>query len=161
MSDPSYGETELRRNANLVALLIQHFWQRWRQEYLTSLRDFHKARGTTGDTTVKVGDVVQIHSDEGSRLKWRLGVVEGLIRGANNAVRAVHLRTSKGCTNRPITKLYPLEVVAEDPLLREQIVDPVPPQQLAPGRSQRIAALGAKGRIADWARQLCVPPEDV
>ena len=34
LSDPSYGETDLPRKALLVALLIQHFWQRWQQEYL-------------------------------------------------------------------------------------------------------------------------------
>lgn len=80
--------------------------------------------------------------------------MQGLIRGADNAVRAVHLRTSKGHTNRPIAKLYPLEVIAEDPGLREQIVVPGPPQQLGARRSQRIAALGAKDRTADWAWQL-------
>ena len=147
-----------------MALLIKHFWQRWRQEYLTSLRDFHKASGTTNDTIVKVGDVVQIHGDEKSRLNWRLGVVEGLIKGGDNAVRAVHLRTSEGRTSRPVTKLYPLEVAAEvtaDPKTREQILDPEPQQQLTPKRSQRIAAIGAKSRISDWARQLRAPPEDV
>ena len=52
-------------------------------KYSTSLTNFHKASGTTGDTIVKIGDVVQIYSDERSRLKWRLGVVEGLIRGVD------------------------------------------------------------------------------
>jgi len=58
--------------------------------------------------------------------------------------------------------LYPLEVVAADPGLREQIVDSEPPQQLAPRRSQRIVAHRAKDHIVDWARQLhAPPPEDV
>ena len=64
--DPSFNETEIQRNAKRLTLLLQHFRRRWRQEYLTSLREFHKNTGTITET-IKVGDVVQIHADD-SRL---------------------------------------------------------------------------------------------
>ncbi|XP_032227954.1 uncharacterized protein LOC116611647 [Nematostella vectensis] len=67
---------------------------------------------TGGETRVKIGDVVQIHSEK-KRLKWKLGVVEDLIRGADGCVRAVTLKTAKGHTNRPISKLYPLEITTD------------------------------------------------
>lgn len=75
----------------------------------------------------------------------------------------VYLQTSKGRTNHPVTKLYPPEVVAADPGLREQIVDSEPPQRLAPSRSQWIVAHRAKDCIVDWTQQLHPPPppEDV
>ncbi|XP_048587816.1 uncharacterized protein LOC125570309 [Nematostella vectensis] len=64
LTDPSYGNDDhLRRDATRVALVIQHFWQRWKQEYLTSLRCFHGATGGSGETRVKIGDV-QIHSEK-------------------------------------------------------------------------------------------------
>ena len=36
--------------------------------------------------------------------------VEELSFGGDGLVRAVNIRTSSGKTNRPITKLYPLEI---------------------------------------------------
>jgi transposase InsO family protein len=162
LTDPTYGnDTELQKNASRVALIIQHFWQRWKQEYLTSLRAFHGATGVNGNTKIKVGDVVQIHSDK-KRLRWKLAVVESLIRGNDNCVRAVNLRTANGSTNRPISKLYPLEVSAEvtpDVSVEEPIQNEDHPHQPVQGRSKRAAA--ARHNIKDWARQLRAPPEDV
>ena len=82
MSDPGYRETDMKK-CNPCSTTYTTFLAALAQEYSTSLTDFHKASGTTGDTIVKIRDVVQIHSDERSRLKWRLGVVEGLIRGVD------------------------------------------------------------------------------
>lgn len=82
MSDPGYGETVMKK-CNPCSTTYTAFLAALATEYSTSPTDFHKASGTTGDTIVKIGDVVQIYSDERSRLKWRLGVVEGLIRGVD------------------------------------------------------------------------------
>jgi hypothetical protein len=59
--------------------------------------------------TIKAGDVVQIHEDK-PRALWRLAIVEEVIRGRDGLVRSAKLRTKDGVTNRPITKLYPLEI---------------------------------------------------
>ena len=65
LDDPTYrNDVELRKNASRVAIIIKHFWQRWKQEYLTSLRMFNGVSNVAGNTKVKVGDVVQIHSDK-------------------------------------------------------------------------------------------------
>jgi len=77
ISDPSYGETDLRRSAKTQALLLSHFWHRWKKEYLTALREFHRVAGCNTQT-VKVGDVVLIHNDS-PRVQWRLAVVEEVI----------------------------------------------------------------------------------
>ena len=55
---------------------------------------------------------MQIHSDS-SRIEWKLAVVESLIRDANDCIRPVNLRKAQGYTNRPITRLYALEVTAK------------------------------------------------
>ena len=63
VDDPTYGETtEIQRRAKVQALLLQHFWSRWKREYLTALRKFHHTTGTNTQT-VKVGDVVLIHDN--------------------------------------------------------------------------------------------------
>ena len=94
------------------AMLLQHFTSRWKAEYLTSLREFHR---TSEDNNCKiaVGDIVLVH-DNGPRVQWRLAVVESLIQGGDGLVRAANIRTSTGHTNRPIVRLVPLEVSAQN-----------------------------------------------
>ena len=109
LQDPSYNEDmRLKKAAKVQSLLLNHFTTRWKREYLTSLREFHQKSGNNRQT-IKVGDVVLVHN-EGPRLDWRLAVVEKLIVGGDGLIRAANIRTSTGRTNRPIVKLYPLEV---------------------------------------------------
>ena len=47
-------------------------------------------------------------------INWHLAVVEDTISREDGLVRAANIRMSTGRTNGPITKLFPLEVTAED-----------------------------------------------
>ena len=58
--DPTYGE--VCGNAKVLANILQSFQKRWRHEYLTSLKEVHRATGNNS-TSVKTGDVVLIHDD--------------------------------------------------------------------------------------------------
>ena len=62
--------------------------------------------------TIKIGDIVQIHSDH-PHVHRKLGRVISLIAGNNNLVHYVELVTDSGKVIRPITKFYPLEVTAK------------------------------------------------
>ena len=89
----------MRKSAKKLALLLRHFQTRWKHEYLTSLREFHKSQG---NNYKKVRDIaVQIH-DEGPWINWRLAVIKELITGKDGLVQAVNIRTSTNC---PIVKL--------------------------------------------------------
>lgn len=88
---------------------LQHFWTRWKHEYVTGLREFHKTSGQQGDIVAK-GDIIQIHDDNLPRNRWLLGVVEDLIVGNDGQVRAARVKSRSGMTTRPIAKLYPLEL---------------------------------------------------
>ena len=111
---------------------------RWKHDYLTSLREFHRVSGYNSQT-VKVGDVVQIHEDNSPRTTWKLGVIEELIYGKDNLVRSAKIRTSKSVTNRPIVKLYPLEVCEHSEDTNTQ-------------RCQRTAKTDAMTKIRKWIR---------
>ena len=50
--------------------------------------------------------------DNCSRIKWKLAVIESLIRDSDGMVRLPNIRMKNGVTNRPLTKLYPIEVTA-------------------------------------------------
>ena len=91
-----------------ISTIIDQFWNRWKHEYLTSLREFHQRPGKDS-VVVKVGDVVLVH-DEKPRNQWNTGIVEQLNHGNDGLVRSAIIRTKSGCTSRPIVKLYPLEI---------------------------------------------------
>ena len=98
----------MERRAKTRALLLNHFWRRWKTEYLTSLREYHCTTGNNSQT-VKKGEVVLVHDDT-PRVNWRLAVIEDVITGHDGLIRAVNIRTSNGRTSRPISRLYPLEI---------------------------------------------------
>ena len=71
--------------------LLSYFWERWRKEYLGNLRESHKIAKTKGEhTTVQIGDVVVMEERNILRSSWKLGKVEGLIKGHDNQVRGVY-----------------------------------------------------------------------
>jgi len=45
LSDPDYGQDLLQMKAKTQAHLMKCFQSRWRHEYLTSLREFHRTSG--------------------------------------------------------------------------------------------------------------------
>ena len=81
-------------------------------EYLTGLREFYRTTGSNKQT-VKVGDIVLIHDDT-PRVQWKLAMFEEVNKGTDGLIRSAIVRTASGRTNRPIAKLYPLEVTAAE-----------------------------------------------
>ena len=174
--DEDYRETgsklhnTLSKKAKAQALIIQHFWNRWKKEYLISLRETHNVKNGTTKERIKVGDVVIVHDDV-PRLKWQLAVVKELQRGQDNAVRSAIIRTANGVTSIPIVKLYPLEVntapegdsqdVSDDKnnCAQDTFTSDSSEPQLS-SRPQRSAAVKARAQAADWA-QILRAPEDV
>ena len=113
LEDPNYGDdSALRRRNNLQAAVLQRFGSRWRHEYLTSLREFHRSSGNN-EQTIKEDELVIVHDDK-PRNTWKLAIIEELIRGNDALVRAANIRTKNGRTNRPITKLYPSGVSLDE-----------------------------------------------
>ena len=167
LDDPDFqvDDSTIRQTVNRQTRLIQQFWQRWKCEYLTSLREFHRTSGHN-ERVIKKGDVVIVH-DEKSRLYWRLAVVEDLIEGNDGLVRAAHIRMGKLKTTRPIVKLYPLEVSE----VRDQVtthpsttvnseVSRSTEESSTTTRVKRTAALRAYQKLAEWTDALRAP-EDV
>ncbi len=87
-------ESEAKKRFKYQALKLQHFESRWKREYLTHLREFHK-KTVNNEQSVKVGDVVLVQSDK-PRMQWKMAVIEKFVKGADGLVRAVQIRTSSG-----------------------------------------------------------------
>ena len=67
--------------------LIQHYWNRWKLEYLNELREYHRY-GKEVDTHINVGDIVLVEDPALKRNYWKLGKITKLIKGRDERVRA-------------------------------------------------------------------------
>jgi len=101
--------------------VLSHFTNQWKREYLLSLREHHlqKCR-KEGKSSIELGDVVILKSDLSNRAFWRLGVVERLLPGSDEKVRAAIVKvgdkSGSQCTiflKCSIKHLYPIEVKSQ------------------------------------------------
>ena len=88
--------------------LVDHFWQRWRREYLPSLTVRHKWK--TEGREIKAGDLVLLVEDNLPRGVWPLGRVIRTIPGADGRVRAAEVKTATGQKTRPAVRLCVLDL---------------------------------------------------
>ena len=84
-------QVKLSKRMKYLKLLSDHYWSRWKNEYLLELRNSH-SKGDDTDPCVEVGQVVIVH-DKLKRNRWRLGVIVRLLKGTDGKVRAVVLKT--------------------------------------------------------------------
>ena len=140
-------EKDLRKRAKYLLKCKQAMWKRWSSEYVRGLRERHNQKHKKSAFTVKKGDVVIIQSDERSRGKWPLGIVEELYKGRDGIVRAVKLRAGKTYLERPINHLYPLELSCDRTAPVQVSLDPDAPSF----RPRRDAAVAAQHRIQEVA----------
>lgn len=160
VDDLDMSHAYLSKRLRYLNKSLDHFWKRWRAEYLLELRECHRygdRNAGLGTDAIQVGDIVLVHGESRPRAQWRLGKVELLKKGADGHVRSASVRVhSKGTRTillkRPVKRLYPLE--ANCSLNNEagptdcgsetetQLETGVPRR-----RSQRAAALSARDRL--------------
>ena len=105
--------------------LLEQFTNRWKRDYLLSLREHHSLRNKEGQgPSVKVGDIVLLYDEGTKRAFWKLAVVNELIQGTDRKTRAAVIRigSDKGPTRllkRSIQHLIPIEVAQEDDTTEE------------------------------------------
>jgi hypothetical protein len=68
------------------------------------------SRQISGEQYVPVVNDVVLIGDERKRVNWPLGRVVELLPGKDKQVRVAKVKTKHGIIERPIAKLYPLEV---------------------------------------------------
>ena len=115
--DFTVSQEQVRKRVKYSNLVLNHFWKRWRQEYLTELRESHRnySQRCTGTPVISVGDVVVVQDDALPRGFWKLGLVEELFEGKDGVARGALVRLAprngkQSVLRRPIQCLYPLEV---------------------------------------------------
>ena len=109
----------LTRRAKHHRNLLVQFSKRWREEYLTSLRE--RSRNVLGQCSdIAVGDIVFIKRDGTARSFWKLAKVVKLLRGKDGVVRAAEIRVlsedakTSIILRRPLELLIPTEISSNE-----------------------------------------------
>ena len=102
-----YDESDLMRYGKLryrkVQYLVEHFWFRWKEEYIHSLTT--RRKWTTPMPSLQVGDVVLLREKSLRRNEWPAGVVTEVRRSKDNLVRSATVRLHRSDPSRAVTYL--------------------------------------------------------
>ena len=118
LSNENENEIELSSNVEMFTKrqrvlkdALMHFWNRWRKEYITCLREIKCRKQSSGANMINVNDVVIVFDEKAPRHLWRLARVNKLIYDNDNEVRAAEVMLGKTRTliKKPINRLYPIE----------------------------------------------------
>lgn len=93
---------------HLVQQMHQHFWRRWKNEYLHTLQQRGKWLKTAH--MPKEGGLVLIKDDNLPPLKWEMGRIIAFSPGVDGVARVADVRTKSGIIKRPLRKLSPLPI---------------------------------------------------
>ena len=144
--DQGIEDLNLRKRVKYLQRCKDVLWRRWSSEYLKALRERHNLKHNTKQTTPQPGDVVLIKSEDRNRGKWKIGIVDELIRGRDGVTRGARLRAGKSYLERAIQHLYPLELSCD----RTAVGNQIPMNADAPPfRPRRPAAVAARCHIQD------------
>lgn len=107
----SFEETQLHCLSRFkqIQKLTQHFWKRWRHEYLHTLQQ--RFKWTSQTEPPKLDDLVLIKEDNLPPLQWKRGRLIKLLPGKDGVVRVVEVKTQNGVLMRPVSKLCRLPMV--------------------------------------------------
>ena len=115
--DYEINSTQLTRRMKHLSSTINHFWKRWRSEYLAELRESHKylLGKPRRAPQISVGDIVIVHDESLPRSFWKLGRVDKLITGRDGQTRGATVSIASNgrhstTLNRPLQLLYPLQI---------------------------------------------------
>ena len=103
-------ETDLSKRKKYTETILDHWWNRWKTDYLTELREYQKIKYKTRTLIPRVGDVVLVHDEKCKRPAWKVGRITELITSTDKNIRSasVLMRKTGKTIRRPINKLYPI-----------------------------------------------------
>lgn len=102
--DLSQEKVNYRRRYQHLQLMGQHFWTRWRKEYLHHLQQRSKWQLNTNQN-YRIGSLVLLKEDNVPSMFWPAGRIVEVHPGKDNVVRVVSVKTKNGVVKRSVTKI--------------------------------------------------------
>lgn len=96
----------------LIQQVQQHFWARWRKEYLSELQI--QVKWCSNNYQLEEGALVILKDDNLPALHWHLGRVVKVIPGPDGIARVAEVKTHNGIVRRAFSKLCPLPASDDD-----------------------------------------------
>ena len=115
----------MRNQYVILSSTLRTFQRRWRDEYLTYLREKHRnACANQNSYELKPGELVLLKIPELLRDDWPLGKVIQVFKDSNEVIRSLEVSVRGEIYRRSIEFIVPLELSCEDiPPPREDIED--------------------------------------
>ena len=105
-------ETDVHKRMRYLKKMKEHLWNRWKNEYLTALREFHRMGKSVAFQIIE-GELVLVSSKD-HHSKWKLDQVEKLIRSQDGIIKGAKVRVSTDrilkVLEQPLQLLYLLEI---------------------------------------------------
>ena len=83
----------LSKRKKYIDTLLDHWWRRWRDDYLIELREHHKSHSKKRGLNPKIGDIVLIADDKLKRSEWKVGRITKLVLSRDDKIRSAELLT--------------------------------------------------------------------
>ena len=108
-----------------IESVVQQFWERWRREYVITLREWKHKYKQKNKLIPETDDVVLVYEEKVPRQNWTLGRVINVIKGRDGEIRGakVVIGKTRAIVERPINKLYPIEFAKENCVMQEHLGD--------------------------------------
>ncbi|XP_053692239.1 uncharacterized protein LOC128740701 [Sabethes cyaneus] len=91
---------------------LQRIWRKWSTQYLSDLHN--RTKWTRQRNNLFVGTMVLVKEDNLPPLKWALGRVSHVTKGADGNIRVVTVKTKDGSYTRAISKICVLPIRDND-----------------------------------------------
>ncbi|GBM89625.1 hypothetical protein AVEN_270736-1 [Araneus ventricosus] len=106
----SINRNSLEKRFKYQQTLMNHFWNRWRKEYLLDLRSAYISTQPGKIISFKVNDIVLINDERYPRNMWMMGRILELCSGRDGKVRSLLIKTPKGNIKRSVQLVSNLEI---------------------------------------------------
>ncbi|XP_065077563.1 uncharacterized protein LOC135700834 [Ochlerotatus camptorhynchus] len=91
---------------------LQHFWVRWRREYLSQLQA--RTKRWKPAIPIEPGKLVIIKDENLPPIRWKMGRIIALHPGDDNITRVVTVKTATGELRRPVERICILPIPTDE-----------------------------------------------
>ena len=116
-------DRKFTKRINHTKLMLEHFWSRWKKDYLLSLwaHVAHYKRGSSQHPSIN--DIVIVYEEKQPRQRWRMGKIVENIESKDKNIRSAKVLFGKTKTvvTRPINRLYPVDLKEFNPAVQNEV----------------------------------------